>query len=376
MDDAVLSVGGHLLLRRGVERMSVLSVARWSEYTKYAQEGASLDRLSVSALRLAETQRAAELVGFEHEMMDELDFPVRVRAEQPTEAQGPNLVPLLAAAKRFGPSAAELADLSARLFARVLALAPDELWIPLGVGENPDHVRTALACLTMLHTEARFFDDRRVSLYEDLSPLPAFVGHAERIVAVHARTGVLRRIEEDISSVVSDKVRAVALYESQFDMAASSRPMSNLSALISASTDGPTKTVEVRYEIAQRPHVPAFSEIAFRPLALIAAKLALAPWIRLRRRVTHIAVFNAGVFGNLARGREVLSRAFPNAELELFAEEAVLRATLERRTANDTLVLIIGARASLRDADLLPQSAVISPSFGDAIMALQELVSE
>ena len=398
MDDAVLSVGGQLLLRRATHRITVLTLVRWSEFTKAAD--APLDRAQVSALRLAESRLAARIIGFSHEVMDELDFPVRLREEQHLDATGASLAAVLAAAKRFGPPPAEVTALAERIFARVRAVAPEEVWLPLGVGENPDHVRTALACLQMLCTEATFFADKRLSFYEDLAPLPHFAGHIERIIAVHATTAKLRRVEENIGAVVADKVRAVSVYASQFDMEPSSRPMSNLSALLTAGASDGAGPTEVRYELSAPPRVPPFGAITFRPAELAAAKVALAPWIRVRSRVRRVVVCNQVAFGRWPLGLEVLSRVFPNAAIEVLAAADHVMETSTASSprvscrampsgvegldpvpdvppaesvAFETLVLLIGGGDVGRRA--APTGRVACASFGDAIMALDELTA-
>jgi hypothetical protein len=330
--------------------------------------------------------------------MEELDSPLRLRKEHGVERQGPHITALEAASKRFAPTTVEVAALSAQLYARIVALAPDEIWFPLGVGENPDHVRTSRVCMTLLNAEKAYFESKRVSLYEDLSVFDAFVGHAERVLAVHRRTGVLRQVDEDITTVFSDKVRATSLYGSQWDMPRSEGPrMGDMIARVTASANLAPRSgrkLERRYEVVQIPRLPVYGEVAFHPVDLAAAKVALAPWIRIRPYVERLTIFNPGSFGSWRIGVDVLRGAFPNATIDVVATEdyfwetstaaapsiTAVRAcegdfpSLLERVAQDDLVLLIGDPAALRGAAHL--KIVRTPTFGDAITALSELVAE
>jgi LmbE family N-acetylglucosaminyl deacetylase len=376
MDDAVLGVGGQLLRRKDRERVTVLSVVRWSDYTKLGP----LDRQEVSALRAAESALAARFVGFHHEVMDELDFPLRVREEiglSPTPG-------VREAVKRFAPTPAAVAALGHRILARVEQLAPDEVWIPLGVGENPDHVLTSRSCLWMLHQAPAVLRGKPVCLYEDLGPFPLFAGHIERILAVHRRTGALREIEEDVTAVFPDLLRAVSVYASQVDMSPSARPMSGLASMMdafAAPSRGSSRRIERRYAVVQPPRIPAHGEVVFRPIDLTAATVALAPCVRRRAELRRVVVFNAGSFGDFARGAQVLAATFAAATIEVYATPdyftEIASSRVDRVTAHQAEERDFGRLRAALPVDCLTividaSSAV--RSFGDAIMAFSELV--
>jgi LmbE family N-acetylglucosaminyl deacetylase len=398
LDDAVLAVAGQMLLLRGKRRMTVLTVMRRYDTTKYGSSAhPSLDEATVSALRLSEGGLAARFIGFEHEMLDELDFSVRLReGVHPPRWPDP---PLFEAAKHFAPTEAEVRTQAARIWDRVRALEPDEIWMPLGVGDNPDHVLISAACLQLLNTEPDFFDDRRVCFYDDL-PLPMWAGHAERKLAVYRRTGSLRLINEDVTNVFADKLRAVALFASQWEMAPSPHIRSNIAALMTASAAAAPqreRKVERMYEVTQPPRRPAISEIAFRPLDLVTTMVALSPWIRNRLAAERVVVLSTTSFGLWSVGAEVLTRAFPNAVIEVFVPEAhlwetsklsssqivarraevdELRAVAERELARDALVLVVGDRTLLAGLQIAAQRCVFTTAFGDAMVALGELISD
>ena len=197
MDDATLSVGGRILLLRGKARITIVSATRRSNY---AQGTMHRDAARITATRLAESARAAEILGARHLSVEENDAPLRFRPESDWPARG--LERKLKRFAAFGPD--DLNSLVKKLREAIEPLAPEEIWIPLGVGPNLDHWRTRDACLS-LGLDARLF------AYEDV---PYAARHREHAQHMGALLGG-RRETIDIAPVLKDKIRAATAYASQ-----------------------------------------------------------------------------------------------------------------------------------------------------------------
>lgn len=218
MDDAVLSAGGRLLKRRGHNRVTILSVVRWSNFTSYLlSRGDLLDVREVSDLRQREAALVARMLGAEHRCLDWTDAPLRFRA---AGQWSPALVEKFKkdpqAFVKMPPNHRDVVLLAAQLLRELSILDPDELWIPMGVGEHIDHRTTRSACLLMLAQARECFSQVRVSMYEDV-PYASEPGHAKQICTALANCGTSSlRLTEDISDVLDEKMRLSSVYASQF----------------------------------------------------------------------------------------------------------------------------------------------------------------
>lgn len=221
LDDAVFSAGGRLLHRRGHCRITVLTVVKWSNFTRSLVSGHDfVDVEEVSQLRLRESALAARMLGATHRTLDRRDALLGI---YPSNRWPADYV------ERFNrapqdfwnrcPDPREISELAQQLAQELSALAPDELWIPMGLGGHLDHRTTRSACLLMLAESRGRLSKIPVSMYEDL-PYAAQPGHAAQIRTVLAACGTrLVRETEDITDAIEGKVRLSNIYASQFDPA-------------------------------------------------------------------------------------------------------------------------------------------------------------
>lgn len=221
LDDAVFSAGGRLLHRRGQCRITILTVVKWSNFTRCLASGHDfVDVQEVSQLRLRESALAASMLGATHCTLDRRDALLGIYPSDSWTA---------AYIERFNkapqdfrnrcPDPREISELAQQLMQELSELAPDELWIPMGLGGHLDHRTTRSACLLMLAEARGRLSEIPVSMYEDL-PYAAQPGHAAQIRTVLATCGTrLVRETEDITDVIEEKVRLSNIYASQFEPA-------------------------------------------------------------------------------------------------------------------------------------------------------------
>ena len=220
MDDAALSVGGRLLHRRGRCRITILSVVKWSNFTSYLLLKRSIVNVNdVTDLRLRESALVARFLGAEHCCLDWSDAPIRF---WPAQSWSLTTVEKFKAdphtfVKLF-PSSKQVALLAQQLAEALGSLAPDELWIPMGLGDHIDHRTTRSACLLALADARDRLSSVPVSMYEDL-PYASNSGHAAQITDALTKSGAsLIRLTEDVTDVFEEKLRAVSIYGSQFKL--------------------------------------------------------------------------------------------------------------------------------------------------------------
>ncbi|MGH9448890.1 MAG: PIG-L deacetylase family protein, partial [Terriglobia bacterium] len=218
MDDAALSMGGRLLHRRGQCRITILSVVKWTNFTTYLLLGRNvLSVRDVTDLRQKESALAARLLGVEYRCLDWTDAPLRFWPAEPwSPAMAERFKATPQAFVNLAPNPQDVRSLAGTLAENLKALAPDELWIPMGLGDHIDHRTTRSACLMVLAEARQQFEGLPVSLYEEV-PYAGASGHASQIAAALARCGShLVRATEDITDAFEEKLRLVSVYASQF----------------------------------------------------------------------------------------------------------------------------------------------------------------
>jgi LmbE family N-acetylglucosaminyl deacetylase len=218
IDDAVLSAGGRMLNRSGKSHITVLSVVTRSIFTSYLTLGRPfLDCQAITKLRNEESELACRLIGAEHRSLGWDDAPLRVLpADQWTAETAEICKDSLYLFTNYVPDQREIHVLAEQLARKLCALAPDELWFPMGLGNHVDHRMTRNACLLML-TEARSqFQNTIVSMYEDL-PYAETPGHPKQVENVMRAAGnCVTRETEEITDVFEEKARVASVYASQF----------------------------------------------------------------------------------------------------------------------------------------------------------------
>jgi LmbE family N-acetylglucosaminyl deacetylase len=324
MDDAVLSVGGRLLHRRGRCRTTILSVAKWSNFTSYFQSRRNfLDVREVTELRLQESALAARLLGAEYRCLNGIDSPLRF---WPAEHWS------LAIVDKFNrnpqafvntfPDPKEVSLLAEQLVQELSVHAPDELWIPMGLGNHVDHRTTRSACLLMLAEARNRLSGVPVFMYEEL-PYAAMLGHAAQIRAALSDCGTrVVRGTEDITDVFEDKLRAVSVFASQFKVSAMAPGIRRVAAR-EACAEG--KLAEAYCRLEGEVRLPLESRLSFEwaGLATLGSHIReLRQDKKERRRLTVIAL-PSGSLGKWKRESASLAAAFPTADIRVYAPESM-----------------------------------------------------
>jgi hypothetical protein len=298
MDDAALAAGGRILMLRGRAEVTIVSATRASQHVRHAARGESPPSVDeVTRLRLSESVRAAAALGARHVSIDEPDAPLRFAAKAGRALAPRAIERAVRAWSAFGPSDAEIAALAARLGEALVPLAPEEVWIPLGVGANVDHWRTRDACLALLASEPRL-SAARVLAYEDVPYAMWAPEHAARLGALLEGS----RLVEDVSPVLEEKVRVLGVYSSQ---------LGRQDALEHARASAR----EAAWQLAPATRPPPRFAASPRWRAVEALRPALRGWVQNRERVREIAVVVLGAAGRVEDSAPVLARAFPEARI-------------------------------------------------------------
>ena len=318
-DDAVLSVGGTMWLRRQDCEFLVVTIGNRSNFTSYYDlDREFFDVDQITAIRNAEAALFARLLGGQQRTLDLLDAPLRYPGGQWSLDWYRRHRYSISAFIAHHPSDQELQTWTAAVRAVLRDIRADEVWIPLG-SPHADHGLARNACLNALLEDPTLVENGAVRLYQEVPYAARFPKYTEIIVNALARQGA-RLLPEavPITNVFADKLRLVSLYRSQFKLEA-------LRADIEASaqsTAGANGLVERFWRLEKLPG-------ALEPLAFVkdepAVRLAvqqLAPWIQRHGQATHIRLLLLVPAGRWAEDMERLFCTFPEAHFEVYISPA------------------------------------------------------
>jgi len=324
MDDAALSVGGRLLHRRGRNRITILSVVKYSNFTSYwdlKRDYLNVD--TVTALRLRESELAARLLGAEHRCLDWTDAPIRFfPADRWSVEELKRILPAVYASMEIPPDSKEVAILKEKLRSELERLAPDDIWIPMGLGSHVDHRTVRSACVAMLSEARGRLAKSSVSMYEDLPyNRKSLALQIQKAFAIHGT--ILLRSTEDVTDVFDEKLRLISVFASQFKR-------SYMEPLIKgcaerAERSAPGRLAEVYYRVQGLTTQPCESSLAPNRPVLDAVRPRARSLLKKTREFQKLVVM-ASASANLGRWRTDCDRLlamFPNSRMSLYSSRAM-----------------------------------------------------
>jgi LmbE family N-acetylglucosaminyl deacetylase len=307
MDDAVLSVGGTMWLRRNECEFTVLSLAGLGNFTTYYMgERDFFDIAEVTALRKAESALCLKHIGGHHTTLDLLEAPLRYRNARWTLDWFRQHRDAMWTFVARSPGSGELDEWTAALARFFRTLETEEIWMPLGVGDHADHQLARDACLQIL-TQPELIKVCKVRFYEDLPYTANWLGHADRIVAALRNAGArVERERVDISEAMTKKLHLLSIFASQFKM-------DYIKPVIEKSAG------EVLYEIVTPPckTVDPVSCYVDGGQAFEMAR-RIAPWMHRHKSASLVRLFVLTPFGRWAHDMRLLLDLFPEARIEVF----------------------------------------------------------
>lgn len=314
MDDAILSVGGQMLLRNGQCRITILCVFGVSNYTSYMEiKRPYLDHEAITILRVSESRLAASLVGAEFQGLGLLDAPIRLLPpEQWSNDFLPEQVRMTHGFLGSHPIPHVVRDVAHVLKRALQDLAPDEIWIPMGLGTHVDHRTCRSACLQALSSAQGAQSQLPVRLYEDLPYSQQ--AHRQQILQAFKAVGTKLTLKtEDISRVMDKKLHAVGTFPSQFKFSFMA-PRLILAASEVARRAGYSEAGEQFFELTRPFNIPRETALAINRDSLHASNLNAQEFARkaLTHKHLNILVLPSGVLGSQHEVCTALAGIFPN----------------------------------------------------------------
>ena len=394
-DDAALSIGGLMWMRREEEACHVVTLASRSNYTSAFVSGrGETNRDRVTALRSAEGETWARHLGGRHEVLGLPEATMRYHdADWDAAFLAAHRISV-AASNNARADDAVLETWTARLTA-FLDEGPgwDEIRIPLGAGTHSDHDLARNACLRALAEGAG--RGARLAFYLDVPYGADFPDHRDALLAgLAARGAALDPRPIDVTEAWADKQRLLGVFGSQFKPGAIAAGQD----LASAWQAAPGQRLEHLWEIRRLPEPRDLHELSWPWLEARGLEGAMAALVARARAAGRLRVVLLDAAGGWPARLADLRRAVGDVAVEVVASDAArpevarapgagvtvtplapgqaARATaLLRAGMGRTPVLIVagtGAPKVRRAAALLPWAPVtVVRTLSAASMALQ-----
>ena len=304
-DDAVLSLGGTLWLRRQECAFVIATMASRSNHTRYRDLGGDPDIATVTELRRREAKFAARMLGGEHVSVGMTDAALRYHdAEWTPEFYRRHRLSINASNARVA-DLAELRRWMEALRRLVTEQQPAEIWFPLG-GPHADHMLTADACHMAFAADPALAHGRMLRIYQEVPYALRYPYHMSTAMSAVRRSGaVLEEAVTPIAAVLGEKRRLASVYDSQ-----------EVGALFAAGGDLP----ELLWTVRELPRqVPAAGLVSQAISAEAPAVRTIAAWVARNRDATRVRLLLTAPTGRWQTDLDLLARAFPRARFEVCA---------------------------------------------------------
>jgi LmbE family N-acetylglucosaminyl deacetylase len=218
MDDAVLSVGGLMWLRRNECEFTVLTVVGVSNFTSYCRiDREYFDVKTVTDLRRAESEAVMHVLGGKHRVLDQHDAPLRYQPGNCTIGWYKKNRRSISAFVNHSSPDAEVESLVESIIPALSSTDAQEIWIPLGVGTSADHEMTRNACLRALMRLPDLCQRVEMYFYQDVPYAIMFPQHTAQILdAIGSSGGMVEQVCDDVGEAMPDKLRMLSVFGSQF----------------------------------------------------------------------------------------------------------------------------------------------------------------
>ena len=221
-DDAALSVGGTMWLRRNELEFDLVTVASRSNFTSYFLSDRDFLKVEeVTAIRNAEGAALIRQLGGSHRALGENEATLRYRDEDwSLQFLRSHRVSVSAFNNRQALES-DLARWKAALRPVFEQLDGAELWLPLGIGNHSDHELARNASLSLLAEDPDLARTSVVRLYQDVPYDSTHIDHLGRVLRELTNAGAIALPEHvSIKEAYQRKLELLSVYASQFKVPA------------------------------------------------------------------------------------------------------------------------------------------------------------
>lgn len=316
-DDAVLSVGGTMWLRRATCEFTIATIGSRSNFTSYyaAPDRGFFEVDRITSLRGAEGALVARLLGGRCISLGRSEVTLRYRDGDwsPDWFRRHRVSVSVSTIRSYGD--AELRDWTVAVRRLLREVQTEEVWMPIGVGTHCDHQLTRDACISAVQQEPALIKGRTVRLYQEVPYAAQKPAYTASLVNALVRAGAMLVSETVcVDDVFDQKLRLVSIYASQFKLGVL-QPGIEASARLAA---GPTGRAELLWRVERFPTVfDPFSCCIHEPIVRKIGR-RVCRWSERHRNTDRVRVLLLLPAGRWAKDAKDLLLSFPKATFDVY----------------------------------------------------------
>jgi LmbE family N-acetylglucosaminyl deacetylase len=316
-DDAVLSIGGTMWLRRHECAFSIATMASRTNHTRYRDLGCDYSDIEeVTELRRRESELIARMIGGDHVSVGMTDAALRYRDANWTSdffRRHRMSVRIVTSRTADNRDRQQWEDAVRRLLTEYPSA---EVWFPLG-GPHTDHMLTADACFAAFLSNPSLVAGRVLRVYPE-SPYAARSRHHmdTALEALRNSGAVLKEELVWIDTASDQKRRLASIYDSQ--------DIEEMRADTEASElmRGSAGRSELLWTLKALPEHIDPSGIVSAAMAEHEQEEAIMAWLVKNKKEERLRVLLSMPTGQWATDLEALCVAFPRATFEVYVAPA------------------------------------------------------
>ena len=313
-DDAVLSIGGTLWLRRLECKFVIATMASRSNHTRYADLDCDFfDVKEVTEIRRRESELFALMLGGHHISVGMTDAALRYHdSNWNSDFYLRHLMSVRVATSRIGDDRERQRWTEA--VRRLLTEQPSaEVWFPLG-GPHSDHMLTADACIAAFLSDASLVAGRVLRVYQEFPYTARYPHHMNSALdALRTSGAVLEEKPSPMTGACERKRRLATIYDSQ--EIEEMRPDTDASELTQGPASGRS---ELFWTLKTLPRHADRGGIVSSAITGHERDGEIASWISNNRDKERLRVLLLMPTGRWTSDLELLSAAFPRATFEVY----------------------------------------------------------
>ena len=315
-DDAALSIGGVMWQRRHTCEFVVATMASRSNFTSYYNLGRDYFNIAqVTDIRRRESGLFTGMVGGKYIEAGLTDVVLRYNdADWGLDYYLQRRIAIAVSTSRSAGVKERNKWIDAVV--KVLTETPsEEVWIPLG-SPHSDHVLTMNACLAAFVTHPDLIANRIVRVYQDVPYAARFPQFTGEMVGALTHAGFDLEPEAiSIDDALTQKLRLVSLYASQFKMHAMTKDI-EASARMARSENSHS---ELLWRVRAMPKQVDTLGIAPESIQEKQQESSAGKWLLQNSNATAIRVLLLAPSGRWADDIDLLCERFPQANFEVYA---------------------------------------------------------
>jgi LmbE family N-acetylglucosaminyl deacetylase len=314
-DDAVLSIGGTMWLRRFECDFVLATLASRSNHVRYGDPRRDFfDINEVTTIRRSESELFVRLIGGNHISIGMTDAALRYNDSNWTpDFFLRHRMSVLVATSRIAADQERRKWIEA--VRQLLIEQPSsEVWFPLG-GPHTDHMLAADACCATFRSYPSLVNGRIIRVYQEAPYAARYPGHMNEALGALRNSGA-ELVEERVSikGVINQKRRLASIYDSQ-DID-EMRPDTEASELTHGSSVGASEMFWTLKTLPRR----------IDPAGIVSAAIIghsqdeeIAAWVSRNKGTEVLRVLLPMPTGRWVEDLELLFTAFPRAKFEVYA---------------------------------------------------------